>query len=289
MPIIEPVIRPPQEATSFLLQVTTGCSANHCSFCAAYAGKIFSIKSDREIFQDIEDYKNAYGGARRVFLMDGDALAAKNEKLVPVLEKLQESFPNLARVSSYANGFNISVRSDEELKELYDNKLRMVYMGLESGSQKVLSRCGKRATRDEMIEAVRRLEACGIKSSVIVLLGLGGKEASTEHVRGTIEALNKMQPRYLSFLTVMFIPGTPLYAEAAAKKFTKIDILDTLREARDIIKGLDLKKTIFRSNHSSNYLPLKGRLPKDKERLIEGLQQGIDGEIDLTAEGSRGL
>ncbi|MDD5218836.1 MAG: radical SAM protein, partial [Candidatus Omnitrophica bacterium] len=154
--IIEPIIRPPAEADSFLLQVTTGCSSNTCTFCGAYPGKPFRIKPLEEVFRDIEDGAAWFPGTRRVFLLDGDALAVRNEKLLPVLDKLVQSFPKLSRISSYANGYNLTQRSDEELKELYDRRLRLLYIGLESGSQAVLDRCRKRARAREMVEAVRR-------------------------------------------------------------------------------------------------------------------------------------
>ena len=213
MAIIEPVIRPPAEADSFLLQVTLGCSADHCSFCGAYKGKPFRVKDAAEVFSDIDRYARRYPGTRRVFLMDGDALVLAHSKLVPALKKLGQVFPSLSRVSAYANGSNITRKSDAELAELYAHKLSLFYTGLESGSQRILDRCGKTSSVEEMIQGVRRAEAAGIKSSAIVLLGLGGKKDSAEHVKETVEALNRMQPRYLSFLSLMVIPGTPLAEE----------------------------------------------------------------------------
>ena len=200
MPIIEPAIRPPAEAGSFLLQVTTGCSANSCTFCGAYAGKPFRAKPPEEIFSDIEEERARDPNVRRVFLMDGDALALSNARLVPILGRLAAAFPMLARVSSYANGDQVARRGDDKLRELRDRKLTLIYMGLESGSQAILDRRGKRATVGEMVDAVRRAAGAGIRSSVIVLLGLGGREQSAEHVRETMRALNRMQPRYLSSL-----------------------------------------------------------------------------------------
>ena len=268
MSIVEPVIRPPSEAESFLLQVTTGCSANQCSFCGAYTGKPFAIKSSKEIFSDIEEWCRHHPNTRRVFLMDGDVLVIKNDKLLPILEKLKYALPKLSRISSYANGYNISARSEEELKALYEHKLSLLYIGLESGNQEILSRCKKRSSVEEMIEAVQRADRVGIKSSVIVLLGLGGKQYSAEHIRDTIKALNRMQPRYVSFLSLMLIPGTPLYEAARRGDFEELDSHELLRQARDIIQGLELEKTIFRSNHASNYLSLEGRFPQDKGKLL---------------------
>ena len=289
MAIIEPVIRPPAEADSFLLQVTLGCSADRCSFCGAYKMKPFRVKDPGEVFTDIDRYARRYPGTRRVFLMDGDALVLSNNKLVPVLEKLEQTFPRLARVSAYANGSNITRKSDGELAELFAHKLSLVHMGLESGSQLVLDRCGKTSSVEEMIHAVQRAERAGIRSSVIVLLGLGGKKYSAEHVKGTIEALNRMQPRYLSFLSLMVIPGTPLAGEVERGDFVELGAEELLTEAYEMIRGLELKRTVFRSDHASNYLVLEGTFPKDKPVLLKTLKAAIDGDITLRPDFVRGL
>ena len=289
MAVIEPVIRPPAEAGSFLLQVTLGCSADHCSFCGAYKRKPFRVKDPQEVFSDIDRYARRDPGTRRVFLMDGDALVLSNRQLLPILEKLEQVFPRLSRVSSYANGSNILRKTDEELALLYAHKLSLIYMGLESGSQRVLDRCGKASSAEEMIEAVRRAERAGIRSSVIVLLGLGGKKDSADHVQSTSEALNRMQPRYLSFLTLMVIPGTPLAEEVRRGDFAELNAAELLKEAHEMIRGLELKRTVFRSDHASNYLALEGTFPKDKPVLLRALKAAIDGEITLRPDLARGL
>jgi len=289
MVIIEPVIRPPSEAGSFLLQLTCGCSGNSCTFCAAYKDKPFRLKGLEEIFSDIDSGAMLLPGTRHVFLMDGDAMAMKNDMLLAVLNKLRKAFPRLSRVSSYANGYNITGRSRGELEELSDRKLALIYLGLESGSEEVLTRRKKSSSVREMIKAVAMAKEAGIKSSVIVLLGLGGKELSSEHVACTIEALNRMQPRYLSFLSVMLVPGTPLYEEGRRGEFTELTAIELLKEAHDILEGLDLEGTVFRTNHASNYLPLEGRLPHDKGRLQEVLSSAIGGGLKLRQEWMRGL
>lgn len=289
MAIVEPVIRPPAEAYSFLLQITLGCSANHCTFCGAYKDKPFSVKDYREITEDIKHHARRCSDERRVFLLDGDALVVNNNKLLPILKTLEEFFPKLSRVSSYANGFNITRRTDDELSELYEHKLRLVYIGLESGSQNILNHCHKSSSVEEMIEAVNRAAKAQIKSSVIVLLGLGGKKHSEEHVQDTIKALNMMQPRYLSFLSLMVIPDTPLAEEVERGDFEELDSHELLKESYEIIKGLELKKTVFRSNHASNYLSLEGTFPKDKTKLLNILESAINGDISLRPEFLRGL
>ena len=289
MPIVEPVIRPPAEASSFLLQITLGCSADNCSFCGAYKNKPFRVKDFKEIAADIHRYASRYQDTRRVFLMDGDALVLPNSKLLPVLKELQHAFPRLSRVASYANGCNITRKSDHDLAELREHQLSLIYMGLESGSQAILDRCGKTSRVEEMVDAVQRAARAEIKSSVIVLLGLGGKRHSEEHVKRTIEALNRMQPRYLSFLSLMIIPGTILAKEVSQGDFKELDPMELLQESYEIIKGLDLKKTIFRSDHASNHLALEGVFPKDKMMLLSVLQAAMGGEIGLRPEILRGL
>jgi radical SAM superfamily enzyme YgiQ (UPF0313 family) len=289
MPIIEPAIRPPAEADSFLLQVTLGCSVDSCTFCGAYKKKPFCAKDPQEITSDIRRHAARHPDTRRVFLMDGDALALSNSKLVSILTELRAAFPRLTRVSAYANGCNIARKSDLELAELYDHSLSLVYMGLESGSQTVLGRCRKSSTVEEMVDAVSRLAKAGIKSSVIVLLGLGGKRHSKEHVEGTIDALNRMQPRYLSFLSLMVIPGTPLAKEVKSGDFEELGPRELLKESYEIIQGLKLKKTIFRSNHASNHLALEGTLPKDQARLLDELGAAMGGQARLRPEFLRRL
>jgi radical SAM superfamily enzyme YgiQ (UPF0313 family) len=289
MPIIEPAIRPPSEANSFLLQVTTGCSANTCTFCGAYKGKPFTMKKMQEVVADIEEEKRFNPDTRKVFLMDGNALVIANEKLIPILKKLNELFPKLTRISSYANGDDVTRRSIAELQALSNLKLKLIYIGLESGSQTILDQCNKKPTVEQMIQAVRLAESAGIKSSVMVLLGLGGKKLSPLHVKETITALNKMQPRFLSFLSLMLIPGTEMYFQEQQGHFQELDARELLKEAHDILAGLELTQTIFRSNHASNYLPLGGRLPQDKPMLLSQLQAALQGKIRLRPEFFRGL
>lgn len=289
MPLVEPVIRPPSEAESFLLQVTLGCSANSCTFCGAYRGRPFRVKDRKEVEGDIDEWGRLAPETRKVFLLDGDALAAGNELLVPVLAKLGRTFPGLSRVASYANGRNITARSDGELAELAAGRLRLVYLGLESGAQEILDRCRKKSTAGEMIEAVARCRKAGIKSSVIVLLGLGGTDLRDRHVEETVRALNAMQPRYLSFLSLMLVPGTAQHRLTAEGRFTLPGPEELLREARDILQGLELAGTVFRSDHASNHLPLQGRLPHDKGDLLAALSGALEGELPLRPESLRRL
>lgn len=289
MPIIEPAIRPPSEAMSFLLQITTGCSANTCSFCPTYIGKKFRMKDMSEIESDIEEYSKYNPDTSKVFLMDGDALVLTFDKLEPILVLLNKTFPRLNRISSYANDFNILTKSDVELKKFYDYKLRLIYMGLESGSQNVLDFCNKKSTVKGMTDAVIKAKQFKIKSSIIVLLGLGGKKYTTEHTSETAKVLNIMQPDYLSFLSLMVIKGTILYSQVINKEFEILSEKEILIEMYEIIKQLELKKTMFFSNHASNYLPLSGRLSYQKDELLSTIKSAMEGKIRLRDEYYRGL
>ena len=289
MPIIEPSIRPPSEAQSLLLQVTCGCSCNSCSFCGAYTDKAFRVKPMPEIIADINDYARYYPDVKKLFLMDGDALALSNSKLLPILARVREKLPQVNRVSSYANGFQITQRSHDELKDLFDNGLKLVYMGLESGSQEILDNCNKKATVRQMVDAVGHARDAGIKTSVMVLLGLGGKEGSRMHIEESAKAINAMQPAYLSFLSLMIIPGTLLYRQARQGLFEPLGALDFLKETYEILKLLDLKRSQFYANHASNYVPLSGRLPQGKQEMLALLESAMEGKVGMKPESFRGL
>ncbi len=289
MPIIEPAIRPPSEANSFLLQVTLGCSAGSCTFCGSYHGKKFKLKSTDEILQDIKKGSVIYPDARKSFLMDGDALVINNNKLIPILKQINLYFPKINRISSYANDFNILNRTDNELKELYDHKLRLIYMGLESGSQKILDKCCKKSTVNGMINAIQKCHEFKIRTSIIVLLGLGGRDLSKDHVEQTAIAVNKMQPTYLSFLALMILPHTHLFLDMQSGNFIPLDQYEILWEMHEIIKRLELNRTVFFANHASNYLPITGRFPHDKKDLLNEIKDAMNGKTNLMPEFLRGL
>lgn len=289
MSIIEPAIRPPSEANSFLLQLTLGCSADSCTFCGSYHGKKFKLKTAEEILHDIKNGSKLYPDATKAFLMDGDALVINNKILLSILKNIITYFPKVNRISSYANDYNILNRTDNELKELYEHKMRLIYMGLESGSQKILDKCYKKSTVNGMIKTVQRCNEFKIKTSIIVLLGLGGKDLSKEHVEQTAIAVNKMQPTYLSFLALMILPHTQLFQEMQSGNFTPLNQYEILWEMYEIIKHLELKRTIFFANHASNYLPITGRFPNDKKDLLIEIKNAINGKIHLRPEFLRGL
>ena len=285
----EPVFRPPSEAHSYLLPVTDGCSHNECTYCAMYQTKRFSVRPEKDVLEDIAMAAEVMPDTRKVFLLDGDALTITVKRLIPILEALREAFPELQRVSSYANAISINNKSDEELEHLRALGLSLAYIGLETGDEIVNDRIVKGATIDEQVEAVRRAQAAGIKMSVMVLLGMGGQARSREHALHTGQVLSRMDPRFISCLTVTPVEGTALFDEVRDGSFQMITPEQTLDELEWLVGKLDVSKAIFRSNHASNYLPLGGRLPADKDRLLEAIRAAKRGEVGLKPEWLRGL
>jgi radical SAM superfamily enzyme YgiQ (UPF0313 family) len=297
------VVRPPSEAWSYILQITYGCSHNKCTFCSTYLDKPFQVRPAKEVLEDIEMARSYVPHTRRVFLADGNALVLSTQRLVPILNALDKAFPNLERVSIYANAQDILRKSEEELDTLYRKKLGLIYMGLESGDEEILQRVRKGATAAEMIEAVKKAQAVGpstalrrgsghgLKTSAIGILGLGERERSREHAIATGQVVSAMDPDYFSLLTLMIVPGTELYREYQAGEFVLIEPLEMLAEMRVMIQHMEgLTHCVFRTNHASNYLPLAGTLPQDKERLLSTLDRALaQGESVLRPEYLRAL
>jgi radical SAM superfamily enzyme YgiQ (UPF0313 family) len=285
------VVRPPSEAWSYILQITYGCSHNKCTFCSTYLDKPFRVRPIKEVMEDIEIAGSYVPHTRRVFLADGNALVLSTRRLIPILDALDKAFPNLERVGIYANAQDILCKSEEELTTLYRKKLGIIYMGLESGDEEILRHVKKGATAAEMIEAVRKAQAVGFKMSVIGILGLGERELSREHAIATGQVISAMDPAYFSLLTLMVVPGTELYRQYKADEFVLIEPLEMLEEMRVMIQHMEgLTRCVFRTNHASNYLPLAGTLPQDKERLLATLDRALaQGESVLRPESLRAL
>lgn len=287
------LIRPPSEAQSLILQATVGCSENSCTFCGAYNTVRFRKRNFGE-FQTHTDWVCKSHGVHdadvsRIFLADGDALVLETEELDKILAYLNDRFPNLKRIGIYASAKNVLAKQPAELAEFALRKMGIAYVGLESGSDDILQKVKKPATAEEQVRAVKALNDAGIKTSVMVLLGLGGRECSRDHALESAKALNQMQPRYLSFLTVMVVPGTPLHRQMQRGEFSLPDTNELLQELRLIISMLDLKKTILRANHASNYLPIGGTMPKDKNPILQSIDMALRGEVSLRPEFFRGL
>ncbi|MFV1966938.1 MAG: radical SAM protein [Pirellulaceae bacterium] len=285
------VIRPPSEANSYILQVTYGCSHNRCTFCGTYPDKPFQIRPAEDALEDIRMAHRAYPETRRVFLADGNSLVLSTSRLVTILDALSASFPRLQRVSAYANARDILSKTNEELTLLGSKRLQMLYLGLESGSDEVLRRIKKDATAEDMIRAVQRAREAGLRVSVIAILGIGGRERSLEHAEATGRVVSAMDPRYLSLLTLMLVPGTPLHQEWQQGTFDLLEPEEMLAELRHVVHNIrGLSGCIFRTNHASNYLPLEGTLPKDKHALIAILDEALArGRSVFRPEAWRGL
>ena len=269
------VIRPPSEADSYILQATFGFSHNACAFCGTYPDKPFGQRPLDEVLEDVALASRRFPDTPRVFIADGNALVLPTPQLVAILDALGGAFPHLRRVGIYASARDILDKSDADLATLKQKKLQLIYLGLESGSDEVLRRVNKRDTAAEMIEAVHKAKRAGLRVSVIALLGLGGVELSAPHAAETGRVVSEMDPHYLSMLTLMLVPGTPLHKQAQNGEFRLPPADGLLTELRQVIENTDdrLSRCVFRTNHASNYLPLAGTLSRDKASLLAKIDQ----------------
>ena len=276
MPYEGAIYRPPSEARSLILQVTVGCSHNECTFCSMYKGKKFRMKSKEEIFQDIETYSN--DKYTKAFLADGDAMLLPTKFLIEIIRKIRDRMPNIKRIGIYSHANNFKTKTLEELELLKKEGLNIAYVGIESGSDLVLKKINKGITSQEMKIELLKLKKSGIKLSVMIISGLGGYELSREHGEETAKLLNKVQPNYLSLLTLMLEAGTPFYKDVKDGKLKLLTPEEILLEIKIMVEKLELKSTIFRVNHASNYLNLEGILNKDKDRILGELESAIKGK-----------
>jgi len=283
------VIRPPSEADSILLQVTLGCSHHKCAFCGAYKDKRFAIKKDEIIDRDIAFARTYCRHQRRLFLCDGDALILPQEKLLSLLRKIRENLPWVTRVGSYANAKSLKRKSLAQLEELKALGLGILYMGLESGDPDTLARMRKANPPEDIILQGQKVRQAGIKLSVTVLLGLAGPERSDIHARATGEALTRIDPEQVGALSLMLIPGTPLHDDWREGRFQLLEPQELLAELKTMLQHTTLSKGLFLANHASNHLPLKLRLPRDKNAALEQIDLALKGEINLKPEWRRRL
>jgi len=283
------VIRPPSEANSILLQVTVGCSHNKCAFCGTYRGERFKIKSDAVIMSDIAFAARHCRRQRRVFLCDGDALIIPQKRLLTILKAVRSQLPWVTRVGAYANAKSLDMKTPEDLKALRALGLGIVYMGLESGDDETLKAIHKGVDAEKMIDMGRKAKAAGIKLSLTVLLGIAGRRRSQQHAQATAQVLSAMDPDCIGALSLMLVPGTPLYEAHRAGRFPILDPMELLGELRTIFAGTHLSQGLFHANHASNYLPIRARLPKDKPAVLGHIDQALNGDVDLKPEWMRGL
>ena len=297
----EPVYRPPSEAYSLLIQATVGCSsaaAGRCYFCNSTVfnrtvpEKRFRIRPTHEVLEDIEIGGRQYGpGIDKIFLLDSNAMIIKAPELLKIVKKCYETFPNLKQVACYACCDDILKKSASELKDLRDAGLNLVFVGLESGDQEVLNLINKGATVPNQIEAVVKANNAGIQTSVTVILGLGGKRLSEQHAINTGKAATAMNPSFFAALTLMVVPGTVLDDMVKRGEFELVtDPLDVLKEVELMLMNINAPgPVVFRTNHASNYLPLRGTLPEDKEKLLKTIRGAVKDPSILRAEYMRGL
>jgi len=269
------VYRPPSEADSLIIQLTIGCARNTCTFCTMYKDKSFRVRELEEVVEDLQMAKQFYNrvSVKRIFLADGDALIVKTKDLLYILAKCKEIFPKVERISVYGAPKDILGKTPEELKTLKAAGLDMVYMGLESGDDNVLSYVRKGVTSAEMIEAGQKVRDAGMSLSMTLISGLGGKRWMKGHAENSARVITAIKPEYVGFLTLMVEPSTPLYEQLRTGDFVPLDAQEVLEETRIFIEQVDAEGTMFRSNHASNYTPLGGTLNKDKQRILAQIQQ----------------
>ena len=290
---IEPVFRPPSEGNSLIIQVTNGCSWNKCTFCEMYTSpmKKFKARKDEEIIADLMKASMSYRGVRRVFLADGDAMVLPTKRLLTILKAIKGILPSVTRVSAYCLPRNLKKKSVSDLKLLKENGLGILYVGAESGDDLVLEKVNKGETYASTVEAVKKINQAGISSSMMILNGLGGKKYSEQHALNTARLLNECQPRFAATLVVSFPLGIERFKDGWDRDFEELDQPALFKEIEILLENTQLEKTIFRSDHASNYLVLKGVLGKDKEKLLQQVRGAINNpeQAQLREDWQRGL
>ncbi len=288
---VEPVYRPPSEAESLILPVTDGCSWNQCTFCEMYTApqKKFRARSEAEVLDNIRALGARYGSQlRRIFLADGDALVLPTRRLLNILAAIREHLPAVRRVSSYCLARNLAKKSVSELQALAAAGLGLVYLGAESGDDEVLAAVNKGETYATTLDALEKLGAAGISRSVMILNGLGGQSLSLQHAENSARLINAAQPEYLSTLVVSFPLGEARF-RAGFPNWEPLEQPALFAEMRHFISALELRRTVFRSDHASNWLILKGTLGADKERLLAEIDAALAGQTPLRPAWARGL
>lgn len=287
-----PLFRPPSEANSLIFQVTIGCSYNKCLFCAMYKGKRFKVRSLEEIERDVSEMAEVYPATERIFLADGDALALDTKYLIQILDLIIDKFPYLERISSYAGPTNLFTKTKEDLKELKARKMDILYLGIETGNDGLLKRIRKGATSSQIIDGCNKIIDADLRLSTIILLGLGGVDGSFSHAKDSARVVNAIGPQFLACLTLMLGPFVKTYEKKImGGSFKMVDKRQSLKELRWFVEDLDLKNCVFGTQHASNYLPINGHLPEDKDRVLELIDMALKGEGTalLRSEWARGL
>lgn len=284
------IFRPPSEAYSLLVQVTIGCTHNKCTFCSMYKDKKFRVRDLEEVIEDLRDARQYYRKVERIFLCDGDALALSNNRLMPILEFISETFPECERVTVYGRAKDALKKSDEEMRQLYEAGLKMVYLGAESGSEKVLKDINKGETRQELIDGVKKIEASGMKASVTFISGIAGKDGWEDHAVQTGTMITEMQPSYVGLLTLMIEPGVPMADDISSGKLKLLSAEEVMAETLLMLQNTNVEKEcVFRSNHASNYVSLRGTLPQDKDKMMNLIRKAMNNHDMFKDERFRAL
>lgn len=285
----QPLFRPPSEGKSLILQVTLGCSNNECAFCEMYKTKKFTVRSFEAIKKEITDVAKLNIPVQKVFLADGDAFVLSAKRLIEICNEIKLQLPSVKRISAYALPSNINKKNKEELISLNEAGLSMLYVGIESGDDETLALVSKGETFESTKQAMLKLKDTGIKASVMVLTGLGGKLYSRQHAIKSAELLNEIQPEFASTLVLSFPYGVEKYKEEFKGDYVEMNTEDLLQELKLFMEHLELKNTIFRSDHASNYLVLKGVLGKDKERFLYQINEALNHKSNIRPEWMRGI
>ncbi len=270
------IYRPPSEARSLIVQATIGCSHNKCTFCTMYKDKSFRIKTREEIARDLQIFRNSYSYVERIFLADGDALLMRTDQLVDVLDEIKKLFPEVRRIGIYGRASNAILKSVEELKRLKDHGLGIVYIGIESGSDKVLDIVKKGINAENSIIAGQRIKEAGLQLSCMIISGLGGEKYLEEHAKESARVISAIKPDYLSLLTLLQDESSELYQDILNGDFRILSPEEVLYETKIFLENLELEGTVFRCNHPSNYVVLNGTLNEDKERLINTIDSALE-------------
>lgn len=281
--------RPPSEADAFIVQATIGCSWNHCTYCDMYRQKTFRVRQLAATLEDLDSAGRLHGDdVEKLFVADGDALVLPMDHWRAVLDRARSAFPRLRRVSCYAMARNVIAKNDAELRELRELGLSLLYIGPESGDDVTLKRIAKGDDAAAHVLAAERAHAAGMQLSVIALLGIG-MDRSEQHAHATADLVTRMNPAFFSALTVTVVPGTPLHQLSKKGRFTVPAVPDLLRELQTMVREASPTNAVFRTNHASNYLPLGGRLPQDRDRIAQVIDAALAGEIPLRSDAMRGL
>lgn len=287
----EPLFRPPSEAYSLIFQITLGCSWNKCAFCEMYSSKKFSIKADNLIEKEIIEASKLYPDTKKIFLADGNAMVLNSKKMLWILGLINKNFPKVRRISAYALPNDILSKTDKELKEISNSGLKLIYVGIESGDDELLKLVNKNETFDSTVRGILKAKNAGIKSSVMILNGLGGKKYSNQHAINSAKLLNKINPEYFSTLVLSFPYGEKHFEKRFKGNYQIMNVVELLQEMKILLEHTELDKSVFRSDHASNYLVLKGILSRDKDKLLNLINNAISepNEARLRDEWQRGL